>query len=396
MTLKIKPGFWPTQSQKLLIVSALGEKDDAVDAWREWCKSNDLESIDNGSYRLLPLVYKNIGAHIKSDKYWINLKEIYFNFWELNEKLAHATKEIIAELFNGGMEVVLLKGFPLVKNYYIDSALRPMGDIDILVPKEYFHRAFNILNDSGWKHSFQEEQFEIIAKYFHAVDFSNNLNYHLDLHWQIIPGMDKEEFNYISWVDSTKHFSVPVKTLTPTDELFHNCVHGAQWNRIPSIRWIIDAYQIIKIKGTDIDWMRLLKLAKKNSSILQITAAFQLLDNLFENIIPSEVMIKLSNIKPTIPKKIRYLLISQPIPVIWGFADKIFYFHRMNKIGVNIEGITNFISYVKLSWGLNRSDHIFIFIFKMIFQRIRLDVFTSPYFKRKHKELDLLNKKDIE
>ncbi len=393
MILKIKPGFWPTNSQILLIESALGEKENAIVAWEEWCKFNDLESIDDGSYRLIPLVYKNIGEYIKSDKYWINLKEIYFNFWELNEKLAHSSKEIISELYKKGIEVVLLKGFPLVKNYYIDSALRPMGDIDVLVSKNNFLRAIKTLSTFGWENSIQVDKIENIMKYFHAIDFLNPLNYHLDLHWQIIPGMDNSEFNFITWSDKTKHFSVPVKILTPTDELFHNCIHGAQWNRIPSIRWIIDAYQIIKIKGMDIEWSRMLDLAENNFSILQISEAMLLLDDLFENIIPGDFINKLSKSKTSITEKIYYFIISRPIPIIWGIADKFFYFNRMNKDGNNNRRNGSFSKYLKMSWGMNTDDNLLIFILRMIIQRIRVDIFTAPYFKRKFKELDLFVKK---
>src|SRR5262249_19250137 len=56
--------LWPTSSQVLLLRAALGRGPDALEAWNEWKSRHDLieTELDHGSFRLLPLVYKNLVA----------------------------------------------------------------------------------------------------------------------------------------------------------------------------------------------------------------------------------------------------------------------------------------------------------------------------------------------
>lgn len=55
-------GCWPTRHQELLLTAALAAPDAAHRAWLDWNRDIDLidDTIDLGSYRLLPLVYTNI------------------------------------------------------------------------------------------------------------------------------------------------------------------------------------------------------------------------------------------------------------------------------------------------------------------------------------------------
>jgi hypothetical protein len=53
---------WPTSSQERILRIALSGPEIAKREWREWNAQHSLEhdQIDIGSYRLLPLVYKNL------------------------------------------------------------------------------------------------------------------------------------------------------------------------------------------------------------------------------------------------------------------------------------------------------------------------------------------------
>src|SRR5262249_8973678 len=62
-------GLWPTSSQVLLLRAALGRGPEALEAWSEWKSRHDLieTELDHGSFRLLPLVYKNLAAQETSE-----------------------------------------------------------------------------------------------------------------------------------------------------------------------------------------------------------------------------------------------------------------------------------------------------------------------------------------
>jgi len=50
-------GCWITKQQRLLLRAALLSGQDAIHAWENWIANVDIDRIDTGSYRLLPLLY---------------------------------------------------------------------------------------------------------------------------------------------------------------------------------------------------------------------------------------------------------------------------------------------------------------------------------------------------
>ena len=55
--------LWPTPHQLLLLKAALLRDEPALDAWAEWKVGVDIDSLDWGSQRLLPKLYKNLHSH---------------------------------------------------------------------------------------------------------------------------------------------------------------------------------------------------------------------------------------------------------------------------------------------------------------------------------------------
>ena len=53
-------GCWPTAGQELLLRACLIPGDGAAGAFREWKAASDVNTVDPGSYRLFPLLYKNL------------------------------------------------------------------------------------------------------------------------------------------------------------------------------------------------------------------------------------------------------------------------------------------------------------------------------------------------
>ena len=53
-------GLLPTKEQELLLKAALLKGEEAIKAWHEWKTCVDIEFIDHGSNRLLPLLYFNL------------------------------------------------------------------------------------------------------------------------------------------------------------------------------------------------------------------------------------------------------------------------------------------------------------------------------------------------
>jgi len=369
------PGFGPTQEQKLLLDIIFEDDIKAIAAWRQWREVCSINDTDQGSYRMLPLVYNRLKYLEVDELLQGELRQIYLHYWAHNEKLFREADRAVKTLMGAGIFVIQLKGKPMVQEYYKDPALRPMGDVDILVPKKHFIEAIGLLEQAGWNHRYDENVIRDFDRYFHAVNFALG-KFNLDLHWQILPGIVPDGFVTIQ--------SNGAYTLAPTDLLFHTLVHGARWSRIPPIRWMVDAGFILRERYLEIDWDRIVKLARTTNSVLQIRSSLTLLRLNLGISIPDAQMTDLMSIKIPFSTRLAYLLVSSSIPVIWDFFNNYFYFRNFNKTRNMIAWTKYFLGYLRIMWGIDTPGGLLNYGLKLLHRRLYMDLFTPPYFKRKN------------
>src|SRR5215470_12661875 len=128
-----KGDWWPTPRQELLLKAALLEGEAAVEAWESWRANTDIHRLDQGSYRMLPLLYRNLQKHEIKDPVMEKLKGVYRHTWYKNQILFSRMAAILRSFQEAGIDVMVLKGTALVLLHYKDYGLRPMNDFDVLV-----------------------------------------------------------------------------------------------------------------------------------------------------------------------------------------------------------------------------------------------------------------------
>ena len=122
----------PTKEQELLLMAALLRGSAAIDAWLEWKSSVNVDRLDQHSYRLLPLLYRNLSIHGVEDPLLNKFRGIHRLTWYKNRVMFHNMATLIRHFNDAGIDTILLKGAALVLRYYEDHGLRPMIDFDIL------------------------------------------------------------------------------------------------------------------------------------------------------------------------------------------------------------------------------------------------------------------------
>src|SRR5512147_1502008 len=80
-TTRVEGRCWPTVQQEWLIRAALLKGKDALDAWKEWKSSVDVEELDPGSHRMLPLLYRNLKSQGIKDPSMYKYKGVYDQTW---------------------------------------------------------------------------------------------------------------------------------------------------------------------------------------------------------------------------------------------------------------------------------------------------------------------------
>ena len=301
--------FWPTEDQESLLRAALSSGEEALVAWKTWKSRNHLidSELDQGSFRLLPLVYKNLTANgAKDDGLMTRLKGVYRYWWCANQQLFHETVPILEGFHQAGIRTMILKGAALSSAYYRDGGVRPMSDVDVLVPYRQAPEAFRCLARMGWR-SFSRTLNEDL-RFRHASQFLNDKDREFDLHWHV--------FFECLWPDSddelwrravpTELLHVPTYTLSPADILLHTIVHGIDWNPMPPIRWISDSMAIMRSAGETMDWDLVLEQAGRRRLLLRFGRGLRYLRDTFDAPVPDDVIRRLAACRPSYSERMEY------------------------------------------------------------------------------------------
>ena len=245
--------------------------EEAGPAWEEWNKLVDFEGyLDNGSFRLLPLLYKNLLNHKIQSSHIHRLRNVYLQSWYKNHKLFYESAAIILFLKNNGIPTIVLKGASLIALAYKDVGIRPMSDIDILVHYSQAATTIELLKSAGWK-AVHEEYLAYNLKYGCSMMFKREDDFELDLHWH--PFFESHgnhsESDFWEKAITVTISEEPTLSLCPSDLLLHTFIHGLRWNPEPPIRWIADAVYLLRNCSDQIDWTYFIASTRKYRVALQ-------------------------------------------------------------------------------------------------------------------------------
>jgi hypothetical protein len=360
------PGSWrPTVEQELLLRACLCTGDEALAAWNRWSAAVDIAKLDVGSQRLLPLLYRNL-TELSVQHPWIGkLRGTYRATWFKNNLLFNAMAKILRSFHDAGIETMLLKGAAATLHYYRDYGLRPMSDVDILIPPQHAVKAVSLLADNGWD-ALVRRQAALIDAYFvdaHGCSFLNRDGLNLDLHGHFLeeccyPGAD-DDF-WASSLPAEVH-GVTTRTPDPADLLMHICVHGSKWDEIPTIRWVADAIRILKTAADGIDWNRLLVQARNRLLVLPLRESLTYLRDKHSATIPSFVIDDLNSLGTSEFDR-DYNRLRSRIQGAWTRVP--YHWHRYRRNCVlsgaypSQAGVIGFAHYLQRIWAVKRLWHV--------------------------------------
>ncbi|MCU0339406.1 MAG: nucleotidyltransferase family protein, partial [Spirosomaceae bacterium] len=225
--------------QVLLLKAALYPPDEAIGYWQQWKKHWNLlpnsllggagdrasfAQIDTESQRILPLVFRNL-EHTQ-DPLLPALKETYRVTWMRNQRLLQKAQAVVKALNDANIPNMLLKGIPMSLHYYKDMGVRPMGDVDILVPYEYLDQVVEILKTLGNIPNPIEYKYRHLLHAMHCFDEGG---IDVDLHWFVhyLQMNKKTEDEY--WkhrIPFSLTDTIETSILAPHHQVFHNIIHG--------------------------------------------------------------------------------------------------------------------------------------------------------------------------
>lgn len=288
-------GWQPTPLQGLLLDAAFAPRERAEASFAAWDAATGFDEIDDGSFRLLPLVAHHLAELGVTTARGELLGGIQRRSWFENQMVLSASLPAVDALLDAGIDVVVFKGAALSALAYDNMASRPMDDIDILVREHEAERALSVFLDAGWEPgdvrlprptgSLPAE----FRRFRHSAPLSTAAGHAIDLHWHATDSWCWPDADADLWA-SAREFDLrdrTVRALAVEDELIVACVHGVRWNPVPPVRWVADALTLLH---TTIDWCAFVSHARRLRVEPQLALTMRLLHDRFDAAIPVGVL----------------------------------------------------------------------------------------------------------
>jgi hypothetical protein len=191
-----------------------------------------------------------------------------------------ALRNLLAVFNSRCIATILLKGAYLGRFVYKDPSLRPMLDIDILVSEDHFEQAGQELERLKYKLVFEPKEYEeSLLKLPKVYGLSAPVTQFVDLH-RGIQSMDYYRFpSSILWGDAVQREFCGHRVFYLSAELnfIHLVIHAL--NHRAGLRDWLDL--IALIRSTNLDWERLIVLARSLGAMRPLFWAFDELERIW-------------------------------------------------------------------------------------------------------------------
>lgn len=236
-----------------------------------------------------PLLYKNL---IKG-KHKINIPEEvekklskhYFYSFTTNTRFQIEAGNIAALLSEKQIPIIALKGLALGDFLYQDTALRPMTDIDLLIPDSQIETALQVLLKNNYLQFVPKTSFTRNIRLNHQIPLKKG-DINIELHRDILPAhhrfhVDIERF----WHDTEKlpgrlHY---YSRFSLDNQLIHLCLHLKHHININQFRliWLIDIVYLLQKHAKSLDWERFYATLEKSGITTPVVSILQLVEEYF-------------------------------------------------------------------------------------------------------------------
>jgi hypothetical protein len=294
MVARTKAAWHPTSMQELLLRAALEDGESARDAWLQWIAKADVDRLDSGSHRLLPMLYQNLRKLGVEHPELKRFGGVYRHTWVTNQLTLRHLPKVIGAFEKKGIPTVLLKGAAMAVGYYDDVGKRPMVDLDVLVPTVQSDAAIQVLLETGWLPQGRTVD-QLSAPYrtpHHAMGFGHEvLQMSLDLHWHVSFTHLHYSYDEPFWAAATpiQVDSVTTHLLCPTDQIIHTCFNGLTHELGNNIRWLPDVLCVFA-REPEIDWKRFVVQCQRMAITLPMQDVMEYLRTVWDVPVPTSVI----------------------------------------------------------------------------------------------------------
>lgn len=345
------PSAWPTPEQELLLRAAVLSGPEARDSWLQYRRTQSSATPEPAAMRLLPLVAHNLAGSGLDDPLLARGREAQCSTWGRNQALLRAARPVIEALREQRVPVILLKGAALTAAYG-SAALRPMSDVDLLVPTAEAERARAICSAAGFTPSSR-----LPASYLplvHAMGYRDVAGHELDLHWHALWECCQADADADLW-----ERAVPLRVgggevlaLAPAHQVLHIVAHGLRWSQSPSLHWLADLVLLLRRAAGTIRWGDLAQATLARGLVLQLRSALEYARDRLQAPVPAWALADLERLPVPRGASLEMRLRERPPGLLSGLLLHWFDHRRLAGPTSWWRALAGFPHYMRQAWGL--------------------------------------------
>lgn len=227
--------------------------------------------------RVAPLLHRTIGDLEILPVATENALAQSYRFTSLrNLLLLRALSECLRQLAAAQVPAIVLKGAALAEVVYGNIALRPMGDIDILVHPHDVAPVRGILEGLEYVLDRVETHPGALAEHENELSFSRpgHITANIDVHWSLFDSPYYQSRLAMDWfwqtAEPARIANEPALMLGPEAQVIHLCGHLGLHHQAEGLLWWHDVAEVLVFYRHRIDWTELLSRTRAYGLLLPV------------------------------------------------------------------------------------------------------------------------------
>ncbi len=214
-----------------------------------------------------PMLYSRLHQAGLLDRVPSMQQSLQLPVWRLTARNEQRTRELTSiarALHDAGIPLIPLKGACLDLWVYPRPGLRPMSDLDVLIPGADTARAAAVMLDMGYRCDKPlVEDVTVLQEVHHLPAFTHPTRHtHVEVHGTLASAQRSFVQSETIWkhAQPAEINGVPVLRLCPEHLLMHVCWHGVLLHRLQDtgLRIVLDVAMILQRFEHSLDWDLLL------------------------------------------------------------------------------------------------------------------------------------------